>query len=114
MIQRIQTIFLLLAGVAFGVGAFMESSVLWLCVLLGLLAVVSLAIIFLYKRRPTQATCCAGAMGLALVYYIMLAVNQPQMAWHMAMPLVGILFLFLARKSILKDEKLVRSLDRIR
>lgn len=114
MIQRIQTIFLLLAGVAFGVGAIMEGGALWLQVLLGLLAVVSLGIIFLYKQRPTQATCCVGGMVLALVYYIMLAVNQPQIVWYMAMPLVGILFLFLARKSILKDEKLVRSLDRIR
>ena len=114
MIQRIQTIFLLLAGVAFGVGAFMESGVLWLRVLLGLLAVASLALIFLYKQRPMQATGCVSAMGLTVVYYILLAVNQPQIVWHMALPMVGIIMLFLARKNILKDEKLVRSLDRIR
>jgi len=30
------------------------------------------------------------------------------------MPMVAVLFLFLARKGILKDEKLVKSLDRIR
>lgn len=114
MIQRIQTVFLLLASIAFGVAAFMESGALWLQGILGLLAVLSLVIIFLYKQRPTQATCCVGSMALAVIYYIVLAVNQPLIGWHMALPLMGILMLFLARKNILKDEKLVRSLDRIR
>ena len=39
---------------------------------------------------------------------------QPLLEWFAAMPMVAVLFLFLARKGILKDEKLVKSLDRIR
>jgi len=114
MIQRIQTIFLLLAAVCFGVTTFLETGPLWLRVLLGVLAGLSLAVIFLYRQRPTQALCCVGCMALALVYFLMLAVNQPLLQWFMALPMAGIIFLFLARTFILKDEKLVRSLDRIR
>ena len=46
--------------------------------------------------------------------YLALAVMQPLLEWFAAMPMVAVLFLFLARKGILKDEKLVKSLDRIR
>ncbi|MDE6011133.1 MAG: DUF4293 domain-containing protein, partial [Prevotella sp.] len=57
---------------------------------------------------------CILPMVVSIVYYIMLAVNQPLMEWYMALPLVAVFFLFLSRKAIVKDEKLVRSLDRIR
>ena len=48
------------------------------------------------------------------MFYITLAVKQPVMEWFLALPLAGVLLTFLARKAIVKDEKLVRSLDRIR
>jgi hypothetical protein len=53
-------------------------------------------------------------MAIGVVYYIALAVMQPVLGWYTAMPMVAVLFLFLARKGIVKDEKLVKSLDRIR
>jgi hypothetical protein len=53
-------------------------------------------------------------MLVGIAYYIVLAVKQPIMDWTNALPLVAVLLAFLARKRILKDEKLVRSLDRIR
>lgn len=113
MIQRIQTIYLILAGVAFCVGAFMEMSIVW-TVIFFVLAGLSLGNVFLYKQRPTQAFLCVLPMIVSIVYYIMLAVNQSLMEWYMALPLVAVFFLFLSRKAIVKDEKLVRSLDRIR
>ena len=113
MIQRIQTIFLLLAGIAFAVSAVM-GDMLWTEVLLGCLALLSLGNIFLFRKRPTQATLCTAAMALAIVYYIILAVQQPMLVWPMALPMVAVILLFLARNRIVKDEKLVRSLDRIR
>jgi hypothetical protein len=37
-----------------------------------------------------------------------------QLHWQDALPMLAVLLLFLARQGIIKDEKLVRSLDRIR
>ena len=53
-------------------------------------------------------------MLAGIVYYIFLAIRQPLLGWYSALPMVAVLLLFLARKRIVKDEKLVRSLDRIR
>ena len=57
---------------------------------------------------------------LPLVWYVLLAVLNRQLAgtfiltWSDALPGVAILLIFLAYKGIQHDEKLVRSLDRIR
>jgi 4-hydroxybenzoate polyprenyltransferase len=113
MIQRIQTIFLLLACIAFAVSAVMGDT-LWAAILLGCLALLSLGNVFLYRKRTTQATLCTAMIAITIVYYIVLAVQQPVLVWPMALPMVSVLFLFLARNKIVKDEKLVRSLNRIR
>ena len=113
MIQRIQTVFFLLAAilltVCFVFDEGMRSSGLTLC-----LAVVSVIDIFLYKNRILQARICLAVMFAGVAYYIFMAVKQPVMGWYSALPMLAVLMLFLARKRILKDEKLVRSLDRIR
>jgi hypothetical protein len=114
MIQRIQTVYLLLAVLAFTTGAVLSAGELLACLVQGVLAAMSVGIVFLYKQRPTQAMCCVLAMGVVVAFYILLAVRQPLLNWYAALPLVGTILLFLARKAILKDEKLVRSLDRIR
>jgi 4-hydroxybenzoate polyprenyltransferase len=113
MIQRIQTIYLLLACIAFAVSAVMGDT-LWTMLLLGGLALLSLGNIFLFRQRPMQATLCTVMIAITIVYYIIIAVRQPVLVWPMALPMVAVLFLFLARNRIVKDEKLVRSLDRIR
>ena len=114
MIQRIQTVYLLLSGIILSIAAVMEWGTLWVSIVMALLAVISLADIFLWKQRPTQALVCLVPMAVIIGYYVMLAVRQPLLSWYQALPLVAVLLLFLARKAILKDEKLVRSLDRIR
>lgn len=113
MIQRIQTVFLLLACIAFAVSAMMGDA-LWAMLLLGGLALLSLGNIFLFRQRPVQSVLCTAMMALTIVYYIIIAAQQPVLVWPMALPMVAVFFLFLARKRIVKDEKLVRSLDRIR
>ena len=113
MIQRIQTIYLLLACIAFAVSAVMGDT-LWTMLLLGGLALLSLGNIFLFRQRPMQATLCTVMIAITIVYYIIIAVRQPVLVWPMALPMVAVIFLFLARNRIVKDEKLVRSLDRIR
>ena len=55
-------------------------------------------------------------MLLLFIWYVQLSMAAPVegLGWYHALPLVSILLIFLARKGILRDEKLVRSLDRIR
>ena len=113
MIQRIQTVYLLLAAIALVVGCIFEPMG-YNKGLTGSMALLTLLVVFMYKNRTFQANICSVLMGIGIVYYVALAVMQPLLEWFAAMPMVAVLFLFLARKGILKDEKLVKSLDRIR
>ena len=153
MIQRIQTLYLLIvtalvavmlfaplawfAGQAgeYGLYAFslrsadgtLAQPTLYLGILLALAAALPLVTIFLYRRRLLQIRLCvvemvllAGAVGMEGVYYF-LSGRFAGMAFHtqgfrpaIALPLVALLFAFLAARAIFHDELLVRSADRIR
>lgn len=41
-------------------------------------------------------------------------VSEGTYGWGLALPLIGVLFIFLANRAIRKDEALVRSADRLR
>jgi len=149
MIQRIQTIFLMLASAA-GFGQFAapylrteagnpaanlpvladqvlnpldNPGLLGLCALSG---IVSLAAIFLYKNRPLQARLSGGGAvaslllgGLAafVVFQTMQQIpsgGSVQYGAGLALPAVAMLLNWLAGRFIKKDEKLVRSMDRLR
>ena len=120
MIQRKQTIYLLLAFVAFVVCAICDQTVPFCCGWSAALALVTLGDVFLYKNRKRQSLLCMVLMALAVVYYVALAIfnhtdgGSLQLTWPMALPAVAIVCLFMAYKGIQHDEKLVRSLDRIR
>ncbi len=120
MIQRKQTIFLLCAFVLTLVCVFIQSAPVLSMVCLILSALLSLITIFLYTRRKLQANLCVANMFVLVVWYVLLAalprgVEEINiLGWADALPAVSIILLFLARKGILDDEKLVRSLDRIR
>lgn len=79
-------------------------------------ALAALAVIPLYKNRPLQASLCLLPMALLLAWYVLLAVNATPdtLSWHHALPVAALACLFMARKGIVHDEKVVRSLDRIR
>ena len=83
-------------------------------------SLLSLVTIFLYKKRQLQARLCLLGIVLLIAWYIGLAVLPAQgggnlhLEWASVLPAISIIFLFLARKGILADEKLVRSMDRIR
>ena len=113
MIQRIQTVFLLLAAILTAVCAVFDDELITR-VLAIVMSVLACLTIFIYKNRPRQAAVCSLIMAVGIAFYIVLAVNQPEMDWFLALPLAVVLLTFLARKAIMKDEKLVRSLDRIR
>jgi uncharacterized membrane protein YjgN (DUF898 family) len=113
MIQRIQTVYLLLAVITLVVGCFFEPMG-YNKGLTGGMALLALGVVFLYKNRPFQTNLCSVLIALGLIYYIALAIIHPVLEWYAAMPMLAVLFSFLARKGIVKDEKLVKSLDRIR
>lgn len=91
---------------------------LFICLLIS--SVTSIITIFLYMKRKLQATLCLVNIIVLVAWYIFLAVLPQQtggtMNLHLsaALPACSIILLFMARKGILADEKLVRSLDRIR
>lgn len=120
MIQRKQTVFLLLAAIAFVVCAVCDQTVPFCCAWSAALGVATLGNIFLFKNRKLQSLLCVVLMAIGVIYYIALAVfnnsadGALQLTWPMALPAVAIVFLFMAYKGIRHDEKLVRSLDRIR
>ncbi|MBQ9668781.1 MAG: DUF4293 domain-containing protein [Prevotella sp.] len=120
MIQRIQTVYLFIAFVVLLVCALCDQTFMFLCGWTAALSVLTLADVFLYKNRTRQALFCLVLIVLAVIYYIALAVYNHsmngtlQLTWPMVLPAVAIVFMFMARKRIIKDEKLVRSLDRIR
>ncbi len=120
MIQRKQTIFLLLASVLILVCVFTQVASLFGTACLIISALLSIVTIFLYRRRKLQANLCLLNIVVLLTWYILLAA-MPRgnteiniLGWSDVLPAVSIILLFLARKGILDDEKLVRSLDRIR
>ncbi|PLX04759.1 MAG: DUF4293 domain-containing protein [Marinilabiliales bacterium] len=157
MIQRIQTVFLLLASISLALTFFFpmaefigmkDSLVLYIYkvqslvpsstnvydiwFIMPLLAIVSLVIvfslitIFMYKNRIGQLKVIrfmmfliAAMIGVVFLYYydILAATSgaEPNFVQVGAFaPLLSLVFLYLAYRGVMKDEKLVRSADRLR
>jgi hypothetical protein len=137
MIQRIQTIYLLLAFVVTGVLPFFIP--LWTMangkdyffmqnqayvVILGLSTTLSLLSIVSYKKRQNQfvigrLNIILNLILLGLFVYRSLNVSGETLAVSekgigMFLPIVAIVLLVLANKAIKKDEDLVKSVDRLR
>lgn len=123
MIQRIQSVYLVLALVLSIVTAFAGHSS-WPLVVIQLgIAVLSLYTIFIYKHRNRQSLCCLVAIFLHLGWYIGLIAYSKQvapdaqdfqLAWPDVMPMVSVVLTFMARRAIIADEKMVRAADRLR
>ncbi len=145
MIQRLQSIFLLLAGgclggtfalpyadsatavpgTVFADGFFSNADSVGLAVLMGLAALAAVVAIFMYSNRQLQKNLSLGSIILTLgavgfgVFYFMqqgaamgeVVVDEEPGAF---LPLAAIVFDVLAIRYINKDEKLVRSADRLR
>jgi len=92
-----------------------------------LVAAFSLSCIFLYKNRVLQAKVVRIAIltdiiFIALVFFVYAKIVETNLAATldyldeagMYFPLITLIFLILANRSIMKDEKLVRSADRLR
>ncbi len=149
MIQRIQSIFLLLASVsAFALFAFpfgttpqpvAESEIymdgvyniqdnIGLLVLFCVAGALALVSIFMYNNRKSQLlvgrlAMVANIIGfvLVIIFYFQngaeleaLNVNDTENLFGFSLPVLFLIFAILAQRAITKDEKLVRSSDRLR
>ena len=137
MIQRIQTIYLLLAFVVTGILLFfiplwtmsdskeyyfMQSQVY--TILLGLSTTLSLLSIVSYKKRQNQfvigrLNIILNLILLGLFVYRSLNLSGEthvvsEKGIGMFLPILAIVLLVLANKAIKKDEDLVKSVDRLR
>ena len=112
MIQRKQTVFLLLAAILAVVCLVVRLQ--WIDVLQGVSVVLSTYTIFLYRQRPLQARLCLAGLLVVFAWYIGVAVLEGRVGTIEGLPMVNAILIFLARKGILDDEKLVRAADRIR
>ena len=113
MIQRKQTLFLLLACVLALVCLVMRLQ--WIDALQCVSAVLSAYTIFQYRRRVVQARLCLAGLLVIFAWYIGVAVLEGRVGTALeALPMVNAILIFLSRKGILDDEKLVRAADRIR
>lgn len=100
----------------------------YFCPVLMAILVITTALIFidiwLYKRRALQMRVATFCMILLVFWYIALGIitfnlhstvmmlARPH--WTAALPAAALILLYLAFRGILKDELLVRSLDRLR
>ena len=117
MIQRIQSVYLLLAAVAMVACAFLVFSSVVAGVAALLAACLSLYDIALYKKRPLQAVICKvlSLAGAAFIAYLCIDGPGQETLWlPVGLTAIACVLWLLAARAIGKDEKLVRSLDRIR
>lgn len=129
MIQRIQSIFLLIAA-ACGVSlAYTASDVSlfghsWLAVAGGfLVAVLGIFSLVNFRRRPFQIqlnglNMLINALLMGLLFYWLSSVSGgisfPEKGIEPAFPAIALVCLFLANQYTRRDERLVKSVDRLR
>lgn len=136
MLQRIQTVYLLIAAILSGglifvfylwtgaddVLVYAKDEVLYLAMFIGS-AVLSLISIFNYKNRKFQfvlgrLNIILNFILLGLLVYLLLNTSGEseisEKGVGIFIPIFSIVFLVLANKAIKKDEDLVKSVDRLR
>ncbi len=153
MIQRIQTLYLLVATALMAVTLFtpvarffdgtqeytltafalkdavgvVAQPALYMGILLSLAAALPFIVIFLFKNRQLQIRLCAAEIVLLIGSLVMMGIylylshrlfdaanGIISIKIGVVMPILAIVFVALAIRSIFRDEVLVRSLDRIR
>ncbi|TNE30441.1 MAG: DUF4293 family protein [Bacteroidetes bacterium] len=134
MIQRIQSVYLLLSAIVMSAGIFLSplfmvngeaivlSSSGFYVALAGGAAGISLANIFAYRNRRSQVVLNRLNIIASFVlsgFIVVDFINQPEGAivevgLGMMMPLINVILLVLANRGIMKDEMLVKAADRLR
>jgi len=141
MFFRIQSLWLLLAGLAAAALFFfpvfqgtlatgelkkmMIGSQLLMMIVAAVLAIVPLVIIFMFKNRNNQKWLIWLIVSLNLVFLALILIRTNDFkgsydfkstTYHVGaiMPVLAIIFLFMARTGIRADEKLIRDANRLR
>ncbi len=137
MIQRIQTLFLLVAAalitclffcpfVDFGNGAGIDyTDIMPMTILLVVITFIACINIFLYRRRMVQIRLCMLNSLLLLafqgyiIYYIATynaetAASGGVFSLTAAFPLIAAILTFMALRYIARDEAMVKAMDRLR
>ena len=135
MIQRIQTVYLIIAALLSGLmplwfplwkldgNAVYASDILWIATAFFAVAGLALIAVFLYKNRKNQFVLNRLNLILNLfllgffVYRSLSLSGETEVSEKgigMLIPVFSIVFLALANKAIKKDEDLVKSVDRLR
>lgn len=125
MIQRIQSVFMLLAGIAtlllFWTSQDVEFS--FFSFIIGILIGSTFGNIFNFKNRKRQIllnniSIIINALLIGILGYWLLnlsgGIDFPEKGIEPIFPLIAIIFLLLANKNIGRDERLVKSVDRLR
>ena len=148
VIQRIQTVYLLIAIILMAVFAFfpaltfelggrefvygaletgkvgvthIDPLILMLIVLICLLAIID---IFLFKNLQRQMTVCFVDIIIGLAMLVAIGIQAYLVGiregvtlawqWTLCLPVLSIIFLMLAHKSMSRDKKMLRDSDRLR
>ncbi len=136
MLQRIQTVYLLIATVLsffslaldlFIQNAFVISATAHVALLIAgsLMIADTVAPIFLYTNRNLQKRLCYMAIFMQLLFIVALIVTVSKTApgglkgiegFQVAatFPVINIILIYLAIRGINKDENLIKSMDRLR
>lgn len=119
MIQRIQSLFLLLAAVFLGISAWLGSASFIFTAVAILAMTLSLVTIFLYTNRKLQIRLITFTIVLDILapWSLLFQNGFETISEHIGSGLlivVAIILSFLARSGVLRDERLVRSADRLR
>lgn len=123
VIQRIQSLFLLIAAVLMAAFAFFPAFDTSMMVLIVLISVLAIIDIFLYKNLQRQMTVCFVdiIIGLAMLVAIIIQIVKltkenlaVQWNWTWLLPIFSIIFLMLAHKAMSRDKKMLRDSDRLR
>ncbi len=139
MIQRVQSIYLFLASISAALLFLLDMWIIEvdsekviysvyynmpLMILACLMILMPFIALFLYKNRKQQIRFCQFTITLAALFIgVAVYVHSFSLAataaihtygFGIVIPFFVILFIYLAMRSIRKDEKLVRSMDRLR
>ena len=136
MIQRIQSIFLLIVALLGAIAPFFAflwvtangeeffaQNELWISILFYAVAILAVIAIFLFKNRQNQFVLNRLNMILNLFllgFFVYRSLNLSgetlvsEKGIGMLIPVFSIVFLVLANRAIKKDEDLVKSVDRLR
>lgn len=123
MIQRIQTIYLLIIVLINSIVLFLFPIDFITNIGMGIVAGLALISIFLFKNRKKQFVlnrinilCNLIILGV-LVYWKLNSSGEVEISEKgvlVLVPLISIVFLFMANRAIRRDEQLVKSADRLR